>query len=77
MTLAKLLALGPDEWEQLSDEELHKVLDPFLKVTRPTKEQSLRGAAKTKAAKNKVSAPSSQQLIMQLQNLAKQQGYTK
>lgn len=74
MTLQQLLDLGPDDWEKISDEDLKKYLDPYLRVTRPTKEQVVRGAAKSKSESKKVSAPSSQQLIMQLQNLAKQQG---
>lgn len=35
MTFEKLLGLGPKEWQELSDEELHKILHPFFLVTRP------------------------------------------
>lgn len=76
MTLKQLLDLGPDDWEKLSDEDLKKYLDPYLKVTRPTREQVVRGAAKSKSEAKKSTNLSSQQLIMQLQNLAKQQGIT-
>lgn len=77
MTLQQLLDLGPDDWDKVSDEDLKKYLEPFLRVTRPTKEQVAKGAIATKKAKNNSKAPSSQQLIMQLQNLAKQQGFVK
>jgi len=79
MTLQQLLLLGPDDWEKISDEDLKKFLEPYIKVTRPTKEQVVRGAAKSKTESKAraSSAPSSQQLIMQLQNLAKQQGFSK
>ncbi len=77
MTLQQLLLLGPDDWDKVSDEDLKKFLDPYLKVTRPTKEQVVRGKSESKERKNKSTTPSAQSLISQLQNLAKQQGYSK
>lgn len=68
MTLSQLLALGPDDWEKLSDTELQKALEPFLKVTRPTK--AVKPASKSKTVSTK--APSVQQMLMQMQALASQ-----
>lgn len=37
MTFEKLLKLGPKEWQEISDDELYKLLEPFFIVTRPEK----------------------------------------
>lgn len=43
MTFEELLGLGPKEWQELSDEELSKILTPFFIVTRPEKAIKLDG----------------------------------
>jgi len=68
MTLDKLLALSPDDWEKLPDAELQKALEPFLKVTRPTKPVKSTSKSKSVSAK----APSVQQMLAQMQALATQ-----
>lgn len=73
MTLKDLLVISPDEWDKLPDEELKAILEPFLKVTRPSKELIPR----SKSASKKVTMKSStnvQDLFNQLTSMQKQLG---
>ena len=49
MTIEKLLGLSVDDWDKMTDEELKQHLEPYLKVTRPTKEVSNPSAKKSAA----------------------------
>lgn len=35
MTLEQLLGLSADDWDKISDQDLMKMLSPYLVVTRP------------------------------------------
>jgi hypothetical protein len=67
MILADLLQLSPEDWEKLSDEELKLALEPFLKVTRPTKPV----VAPTKK-KVTTKSPGVADMLKQLQALSQQ-----
>ncbi len=73
MTLKELLPLSAEDWEKLSDEELRKVLEPYLSVTRPTKVP----APNTKAKKVSAKAPAVGDMLAQLQRLDNQAGIPK
>lgn len=70
-TLKDLLEISPDDWDKLGDTELQTILEPYLKVTRPTKEL----AAHKPVTKGKASAKSStnvMDLFKQLTSMQKQ-----
>ncbi len=73
MKLDELLALDSAGWEKISDDDLKKFLDPFLKVTRPTKipVQTKSAASKKVSASNSILS-SNQDMIKQLAGLLKQ-----
>jgi hypothetical protein len=72
MTLKELLPLSAEDWEKISDEELRKVLDPYLSVTRPTKVPAPNTKKKVSAK-----APAVNDMLAQLQRLANQAGISK
>ncbi len=53
MTLDNLLTISADQWDTLSDEDLHAILHPFFAVTRPdpakVAEAQKKGSSKGKA----------------------------
>lgn len=75
MTLDKLLKISSQEWDTLSDDDLHKILAPYFAVTKPPPTdkamKALNGKGSSKGSgKTRVSSSASQQLL----DLAKQLG---
>jgi len=74
MKLDQLLLLDSEGWEKISDDDLKKFLEPFLKVTRPVKEivpSKSKTAIKKSGGINTVLS-SNQDMIKQLAGLLKQ-----
>ena len=74
MKLNELLALDSEGWEKISDEDLKKFLDPYLKVTRPTKipEKNTKSPSSSKKPSSSAILSSNQDMIKQLAGLLKQ-----
>lgn len=78
MTIEKLLGMSAKEWEALSDADLHKFLEPYLKVTRPvlkSRQEKAESKAKVAGGGNvRFNASSIQEMMKQAAAiLAKQQ----
>lgn len=66
MTFEKLLGMSSKEWQEISDEDLYKVLEPFFIVTRPEKAIGANTNIKTKEQRIGKNMASLQKQLMEL-----------